>query len=182
MNGTLFWAWDLAETGHATALRANAPRRAFRGGALGHRSARHAFANPHTAAQRFASKQDRAITPQESDIADPHADHRLSTTPETLPAGAEKAAMPATTVSSSPSARGGVLAWLHARWSALSASRTVVAANEAHSDVPRIAQQLRGDVHGFREFTAPRRLQLGTSTTLRARAVGQRTPLRGSRV
>jgi hypothetical protein len=140
----------------------------------------------------LAAPQDRAITPQESDIARLHASHRLSTTPGTSPAGAEKAVMPATTahVTSSPSPRGGALAWLRGLWSALrphSARRDGVAVIDISAgevvvdDVPQLKLSNGGQLRGFREFTAPRRMQLGAATPMRARAVGQRASLQRRR-
>ena len=139
----------------------------------------------------LAAPQDRAITPQESDIASLLARHRLSTTPAPSPAGAGKAAMPATTaqVSPSPSPRGGALAWLRGLWRAVHGGNArnvgvdvmdIAGAGTAASDVPRL-QLGKGDMRGFREFTAPRRMQLGAATPMRARAVGQRASLQRKR-
>lgn len=155
MNGTLSPALSLT----------------FSGAPLSHR---------RTSAHILRAKQNRAITPQDSDIADLRSQHRLSTTPGSSPAGAEKDAMPATTATSSPSARGGALAWLRAMWRVLLASPRQ-AVQPISDDVPRIAQHLRGELRGFREFTAPRRMQLGAATPMRARAVGQRISLRRGR-
>lgn len=140
----------------------------------------------------LAAPQDRAITPQESDIASLRARHRLSTTPGTSPTGAEKAVMPATTahVSSSPSLRGGALAWLRGLWHAVrrngsrrnGAALIDIAANEVViDDVPQLKLSSAGHLRGFREFTAPRRMQLGAATPMRARAVGQRASLQRRR-
>jgi hypothetical protein len=140
----------------------------------------------------FAGSQDRAITPQESDIASLRLRHRLSTTPDTSPAGAENAAMSATTASasSSPSPRGGALTWLRGLWRALRpntaamegvAMLDVSAADSVASDVPRLQLSATSGLRGFREFTAPRRMQLGAATPMRARAVGQRASLQRRR-
>lgn len=139
----------------------------------------------------LAAPQDRAITPQESDIAPLPARHRLSTTPGTSPAGAEKAVMPATTahVSSSPSLRGGALAWLRGLWQAVrptgsrqdgAALIDIAASDVVVDDVPQLKLSA-GHLRGFREFTAPRRMQLGAATPMRARAVGQRASLQRRR-
>lgn len=140
----------------------------------------------------FIGLEDRAITAQESGIAILNPRLRLFPTPNTSPVGAEKAAMSATTASasSSPSPRGGALAWLLGLWRALRPSTAsakgttildVAGAEDAISDVPRL--QLMGSHHlrGFREFTAPRRMQLGAATPMRARAVGQRASLQRRR-
>ncbi|GGD44881.1 hypothetical protein [Pseudoxanthomonas indica] len=139
----------------------------------------------------LVAPQDRAITPQESDIARLRAAHRLSTTPGTSPAGTENVVMPATTApaSPSPSPRGGALAWLRGLWTALrpfaapSDGAVVVdlAAADMVEDVPRLKLGTAGELRGFREFTAPRRMQLGGATPMRARAVGQRASLQRRR-
>lgn len=119
--------------------------------------------------------QDRAITPQDPDIAIAHRAPRLSTTPDTLPTGVEKATMRHITAAiPSPSARGGAFAWLTRWWRKPTGQDAEAASPTWH---PRLSPQ--GSPLGFREFTAPRRMQQGGGPSLRARAFGQRARLDG---
>jgi hypothetical protein len=100
--------------------------------------------------------------------------------------------MPATIASAaiSPSPRGGALAWLGGLWRALRPNSSalkgvamldVAAAEGVANDVPRLQLSANSGLRGFREFTAPRRMQLGAATPMRARAVGQRASLQRRR-
>ena len=175
--------WDFSAFAHARGLRS--------GSALADRTSSRRDGAPAGAANVVRMRgQDRAITPQESDIAASSTRHTLSITPDSLPTGVEIAAMPATTAAtSSPSARGGALAWLRALLGGSGFSRELFpnwrkkfspASEPALStlETPRLTLRAT-ELRGFREFTAPRRMQLGAATPMRARAFGQRTSLRG---
>lgn len=125
--------------------------------------------------ERPARPQHRASTPQDPDIGLRTSAPRLSTLPESLPAGMEQAAMStAAAVPTSPSARGGAWAWLRRWWRG--DARAPLSIDGLSIPAPASAASLRH----FREFTVSPRLQSGGGA-LRARAFGQRVALVRSR-
>lgn len=122
-------------------------------------------------AKHIARPQHRASTSQDPDIASRRRAPRLSTLPDSLPAGMEQVAMSTTTaVPSSPSARGGAWTWLRRWW------RGEKHASIALDGLSIPSPPATATVHHFREFTVSPRLQSGGGP-LRARAFGQRAAI-----
>lgn len=123
-----------------------------------------------------SAPQDRAITPQDPDIAFPSARPTLSPTSEPSPADAVKATAPDNAAASLPQAPGGVSGLLARWWRRWSRGQSA----DTSTEPSRARLSPRPPVAGFREFTVPRRMQSGAATVLRARAFGQRALLTGA--